>query len=68
MAIKDVVQKYKSKNKATSNMKFQQFLSSLGSNDVDMYQQDSVFKRYWSSQFAPFEGNALGLLYKRKLF
>ena len=40
----DFVQKYKLKNKATSNIKIQQVLSSLSLNDVGMYLRDGPFE------------------------
>ena len=39
----DFVRKYKLKNKATSNIKIYQFLSSLGLNEVDIYLRDRAF-------------------------
>ena len=40
----DFVQKYKLKNKATSNIKIQQFRFSLGLNDVGIYLRDGPFE------------------------
>ena len=40
----DFVRKHELKNKATSNIKIQQVLSSLGLNDVGIYLRDGVFK------------------------
>ena len=39
----DFVQKYKLKNKAASNIKIQQVLSSLGLSDVGIYLRDGPF-------------------------
>ena len=39
----DFIKKYKLKNKATSNIKIQQVLSSLYSNDVGIYLRDGPF-------------------------
>ena len=44
MTFNDFIKKYKLKNKATSNIKIQQVLSSLGLNDVGIYLRDGVFK------------------------
>ena len=44
MSFIDFVHKYKSKNKATSNIKIQQFLSSLGFTDVGIHSRDGPFK------------------------
>ena len=43
MTFKDFVHKYKLKNKATSNIKIQQFLSSISFNDVGIYLRDGLF-------------------------
>ena len=40
----EVVRKYNLKNKATSNIKIQQVLSSLSMNDVGIYLRDGPFK------------------------
>ena len=40
----DFVQNYKLKNKATSNTKIQQILSSLGLNDLGIYLRDGPFE------------------------
>ena len=40
MSFKDFVHKYKLKNKATSNIKTQQILSSLSMNDVGIHLRD----------------------------
>ena len=40
----DFVRKYDLKNKATSNIKIQQVLSSLSLNDVEIYLRDGPFK------------------------
>ena len=42
--INDFVQKYNSKNKATSNIKIQQVLLSLSFNDVGIYSKDGPFE------------------------
>ena len=44
MTFKGFVQKYKLKNKATSNIKIQQVLSSLSLNDVGIYLRDGHFE------------------------
>ena len=44
MTFNDFVYKYKLKNKATSNMKINQVLSSLNLNDVGIYLRDGPFK------------------------
>ena len=44
MTFNDFVIKYKLKNKATSNIKIQQVLSSLSLNDVGIYLRDGPFK------------------------
>ena len=44
MTFNDFVEKYKLKNKATSNIKLQQVLSSLSLNDVGIYLRDGPFK------------------------
>ena len=44
MTFNDFIKKHKLKNKATSNIKIQQVLSSLGLNDVGIYLRDGVFK------------------------
>ena len=43
MSFNDFVHKYKLKNKATSNIKIQQVLSSLSLNDVGIYLRDGSF-------------------------
>ena len=44
MTFNDFVHKFNLKNKATSNIKIQQILSLLSSNDVKIYLRDGVFK------------------------
>ena len=44
MTFKDFIKKYKLRNKATSNIKIQQVLSSLSLNDVRIYLRDGPFK------------------------
>ena len=44
MTFNDFVQKYKVKNKATSNIKIQQVLSSLNVNDIGIYLRDGPFE------------------------
>ena len=44
MSFKDFVHKYKVKNKATSNIKTEQVLSSLSLNDVRIYLRDGPFQ------------------------
>jgi len=43
MTFNDFIKKYKLKNKATSNIKIQQVLSSLSLNDVGIYLRDGPF-------------------------
>ena len=43
MTFNEFIKKYKLKNKATSNIKFQQILSSLSLNDVAIYLRDGPF-------------------------
>ena len=43
MAFNDFVHKYKLKNKATSNIKIQQVLNSIGLNNVGIYLRDGSF-------------------------
>ena len=43
MTFNDFVRKHELKNKATSNIKIQQVLSSLGLNDVGIYLRDGSF-------------------------
>ena len=40
----DFIKKYNLKNKATSNIKIQQVLSSLSSNDIGIYLRDGPFE------------------------
>ena len=44
MTFNDFVHKYKLKNKATSNIKIQQVLNSIGLNNVGIYLRDGPFK------------------------
>ena len=44
MAFNDFIKKYNLKNKATSNIKIQQVLDSIGLNNVGIYLRDGVFK------------------------
>ena len=44
MTFNDFIIKYNLKNKATSNIKIQQVLSSLSLNDVGIYLRDDSFK------------------------
>ena len=44
MTFNDFIKKYKLKNKATSNIKIQQVLSSLSLNDVGIYLRDGPFE------------------------
>ena len=44
MTFNDLVHKYNLKNKATSNIKIQQVLSSLSLNDVGIYLRDGPFE------------------------
>ena len=44
MTFNDFIKKYKLKNKATSNLKILQILSSLSLNDVGVYLRDGPFE------------------------
>ena len=44
MMFNDFVQKYNLKNRATSNIKIQQILSSLSLNDIGIYLRDGPFE------------------------
>ena len=44
MTFNDFIKKYELKNKATSNIKIQNILSSLSLNDVGIYPRDGPFK------------------------
>ena len=44
MTFNDFIKKHNLKNKATSNIKIQQVLSSLSLNDVGIYLRDGPFK------------------------
>ena len=44
LTFNNFIKKYKLKNKATSNVKIQQVLSSLSLNDVGIYLRDGPFK------------------------
>ena len=44
MSFNDFVQKYNLKNKATSNIKIQQVLCSIGLNNVGIYLRDGLFE------------------------
>ena len=44
MMFNDFIKKYNLKNKATSNIKIQNILSSLSLNDVGIYLRDGLFK------------------------
>ena len=44
MTFNDFIKKHNLKNKATSNIKIQQVLSSLSLNDVGIYLRDGLFK------------------------
>ena len=44
MAFNDFIKKYKLKNKATSNIKIQQVLNSIGLNNVGIYLRDEAFE------------------------
>ena len=44
MTFNDFIKKYKLKNKATSNMKIQQVLDSIGLDNVNIYLRDGPFK------------------------
>ena len=44
MTFNEFIKKYKLKNKATSNIKIQQVLSSLSLNDIETYLRDGPFK------------------------
>ena len=44
MTFNEFIKKYKLKNKATSNIKILQVLSSLSLNDIEIYLRDGPFK------------------------
>ena len=44
MSFNDFIKKYKLKNKATSNIKIQQVLDSIGLDNVNIYLRDGPFK------------------------
>ena len=44
MTFNHFINKYQLKNKATSNIKIQQVLSSIGLSDVDIYLRDGPFE------------------------
>ena len=44
MTFNEFIKNYQLKNKATSNIKIQQVLSSLSSNDVEIYLRDGPFE------------------------
>ena len=44
MTFNDFIKKYKLKNKATSNIKIQQVLDSIGLDNVNIYLRDGPFK------------------------
>ena len=44
MSFNDFVRKYNLKNKATSNIKLQQVISSLSMNDVEIFLRDGPFE------------------------
>ena len=44
MTFNDFIKKYKLKNKATSNIKIQQVLNSIGLNNVGIYLRDGLFE------------------------
>ena len=46
MTFNDFIKKYKLKNKATSNIKIQQILSSLSLKDVGIYLRDGPFSNF----------------------
>ena len=65
MVFNDFLKKYKLKNKATSNIKIQQVLSSLSLNDVGIYLRDGPFESdIGVVNIQPIERHSLGLLYK----
>ena len=57
MTFSDFIKKYKLKNKATSNTKMQQVLSSLSLNDVGIYLRDESFESdLWIVNLHPSKG------------
>ena len=44
MTVNDFIKKFKLKNKATSNLKIQQVLSSVSLNDVGIFLRDGPFE------------------------
>ena len=51
MTFNDFIKKFNLRNKATSNKKIQQFLSSLPLNDVGVYLRDGLFDGLKKSPF-----------------
>ena len=69
MTFNDFIKKYKLKNKATSNIKIQQVLSSSSLKDVGIYSRDGPFSiDIGIVNSHPSKRYSLGLLYKRKLY
>ena len=57
MTFNDFIKKYKVKNKATSNIKIQQVLDSIGLDNVNIYLRDGPFKsEIGIVNLHPFEG------------
>ena len=58
MSFNEFIKKYKLKNKATSNKKIRQVLSSLSLNDVGIYLRDGPFESdIGIANFHPFRGS-----------
>ena len=68
MTFNDFVHKFKFKNKATSNKKIQQVLSTLSLNDVTIYLRDGLFKTdVGIGNLHPFRGSHW-ILYKNEKY
>ena len=69
MTFNDFIKKYNLKNKATSNIKIQQVLNSIGLNNVNIYLRDGPFKSdIGIVNLHPFKGTHWVCYIKRKLF
>ena len=67
MSFNEFIRKYNLKNKTTSNIKKQQVLSFLSSNDVGIRLKNRSFSSdIGVVSFTPFERHSLGCIYKRK--
>ena len=80
MTFNDFIKKYKLKNKATSNIKIQQVLNSIGLNNVNIYPRDGPFSSdigivnlhptrgsHWVSHIHEYYFDSYGITPPRKL-